>query len=399
MADTIGSEVDKVQSWLERLETLADDPRVQAEQLAAALLSLFPTAARAACLLDWEGPALSIVDRDKTQQAKPAHHLLAGWTGRNGEERKRLGAAFSLRTDGVGAKQAEMVEQVGCRERWYGVLAVLFPQGAAHGPQPVGLGGVLRVAARTAGLALEARRQARAGARVQSELKEQIRLADVGEMAGQVTHRFNNFLNSLLLKLAVIEPELSPAVLTKMADVKQQARATADVIKQLHKVRHQGNSAQGPFDLNLLAREAAHEVETESAVLIPPRTGPVQLTLHPEPVWVAGSAIDLKRLCTFLLRSGTHQPNPAGDPVILRTELAVGKVLLTVEDPRAQVAAATLPYLFELDSKGPSEGTNKLTLAASKAIVRRLQGRIQADQRVGGGLVVTVELPPAAPPN
>ncbi len=51
-----------------------------------------------------------------------------------------------------------------------------------------------------------------------AELAEQTELADMGELAGQVNHKFNNFLNSLLLRLSLLEAELPPSALDNFTD-------------------------------------------------------------------------------------------------------------------------------------------------------------------------------------
>ncbi len=77
---------------------------------------------------------------------------------------------------------------------------------------------------------------------------------------------------------------------------------------------------------------------------------------------------------------------------MVRTAALPGQVVLTVEDGGGDVDPERLNQLFEPCAPG-REGTNGLEMAACKTIVRRLQGRIQADPRPGGGVTVTVELP------
>jgi signal transduction histidine kinase len=223
-----------------------------------------------------------------------------------------------------------------------------------------------------------------------AQLREQAQLADVGELAGQVTHKFNNFLNSLLLKIALLETELPEPAAAKFADIKQQAKSMAEVIKQVHRCQRRQPFLARILDLNLLVRQVAESISREAAEAS--RTVSLQLVLSSRPALVSGSAVDFQRLCAFLLRNrlaGSASPNRT---LILRTEVGTDKVLFTLEDRGLTLAASLLATLFEADAKSPDGGSN-LELAACKALVRRHQGRIHARAGDAGGIIVEAEFP------
>jgi signal transduction histidine kinase len=99
------------------------------------------------------------------------------------------------------------------------------------------------------------------------------------------------------------------------------------------------------------------------------------------------------RLCTFLLTNAAAVA-PDGGGVTVRTESAGEWVLLRIEDSGPVVAPELLPHLFEPAGAG-REGTNRLEMAACRTIVRRLQGRIHAENRRTEGVTVVVDLPAA----
>ncbi len=78
--------------------------------------------------------------------------------------------------------------------------------------------------------------------------------------------------------------------------------------------------------------------------------------------------------------------------MILRSQVNDEKVRITLEDTHAEMAASHITHLFDPDSKSV-EGVRQLLLAACKAIVRRLQGKVSAAPRPQGGLMIEVEFP------
>jgi C4-dicarboxylate-specific signal transduction histidine kinase len=235
---------------------------------------------------------------------------------------------------------------------------------------------------------LEFAAQEEVNKKVRAELKEQTQLADIGELAGQVTHKFNNFLNSLLLKIALLESELPELIAAKFADVKQQAHHMAEVIKQVHQFRRRQPGAK-PVDLNLLLKKIADSMTQEASGAMS-----IQLALSSESALVVISPIDFERLCSFLVRNRLSESGSPGGTLILRTAAGKEKVRFSLEDTRPIVPASLLANFFDADAKG-LEGANKLELAACKALARRYQGRIQATHTAGGGLLIDADFPKA----
>ena len=226
--------------------------------------------------------------------------------------------------------------------------------------------------------------------KLRAELKEQTQLADIGELAGQVTHKFNNFLNSLLLKIALLESELPELAAAKFADVKQQAHHMAEVIKQVHQFRRRQPGLAKSVDLNLLLKKIADSMTQEASGGMS-----IQLALSSGPALVVISPIDFERLCSFLVRNRLSESGSPGGTLILRTAAGNGKVRFSLEDTRPIVPASLLANFFDSDVKG-LERANKLELAACKALARRYQGRIQATHTADGGLLIEADFPQAS---
>jgi signal transduction histidine kinase len=225
--------------------------------------------------------------------------------------------------------------------------------------------------------------------RLRTELREQTQLADMGELAGQVTHKFNNFLNSLLLKVALLEAELSEHVAAKFADTKHDAKKMAEIIKQVHEFQRREPLIE-VLDLNALIRKIAGSVAWSAAGLS------IQLELSSGAPLISGSPVDFQRLVSFLLRnrliaSARDASTPAGRTLLLRTDVKE-KVLFSLEDDKCSVSSSLLANLFDGEARDAG-GEFRLELAACKAIVRRNQGRIHAKTTAGGGLLIDMEFP------
>jgi C4-dicarboxylate-specific signal transduction histidine kinase len=226
---------------------------------------------------------------------------------------------------------------------------------------------------------------------LRAELTEQTRLADTGELAGQVTHKFNNFLNSLLLKIALLETE-TPELAPKFADLKQQAQGMAEVIKQVHQFQRRQAACAERHDLNGLIRQVAEGLTADAAAA----SLTIQLALSPASAFVSGAAVDLRRLFSFLLRSRLGISRSAPGALVLRTQVGPEKVLVSLEDTRSLPPGVPVASLFDVDAKGV-EGGHRLELGACKALVRRYEGRIQSKAADAGGLMIEAEFPLAAP--
>jgi len=138
--------------------------------------------------------------------------------------------------------------------------------------------------------------------------------------------------------------------------------------------------------------------------LLGPRLRDVEVEIRrtPEqPAWVAGDAIRLEQVLVNLIRNALdamhNQPAPH---LIIELLLADGHWLLHIDDIGSGIAAEALPHLFDpfFTTKPVGDGLG-LGLAVSYAIVRELDGDLQAANRPGGGARFTLRLPAAIAPQ
>jgi signal transduction histidine kinase len=221
-------------------------------------------------------------------------------------------------------------------------------------------------------------------------------LANVNELVGPILHEVNNFLNTVLLHVAVLEAEVAETHAPDLAEIRRQGGVLAALVGRFQQCRQRQRPAPEPVDLNGIISEVVAALGSGLSgpgQALPAHT-PVRWLPAPELPPVQGSAGDLKRLFTFLLKNAVAA-SPETEPVTIRTEKEKGRVVSVIEDRGPPAAADLLANFFDPGVVG-REGTNSLELAACKALVRRLQGKLHCENRAGGGVTITVELPAAS---
>lgn len=232
-------------------------------------------------------------------------------------------------------------------------------------------------------------------------LDELNRLANVGQLAGPLAHEFNNFLNLLLLNVAVLEKQIPERFRPDLVEVRRQGNEFARLVKEFQRLRHHRPGGFAPAELAPLVRAAVE------GLIAPDGEGPqraalrlgdggegVSLNLQMEsglPA-VALSPAEFTHLVTYLVKNAAAAADRPGGKVGLRMSAADGTVHLRVEDNGPGVSPDLLGRLFEASTAG-RPGTSGLELAACRSIARRLNGTIKAENLPGGGLAVAVSFP------
>jgi signal transduction histidine kinase len=389
----------------------ADSLRLRAPLLAEMLHSLWPSSPLYACLLEAKDHShFAVLDESGKLRVEWAQPLLSGIkeAGKHAEcnpaDLAKLPQALKLPGYLLAA------QAITFRAHCWGVLALAVPRNAP--PETLAL---VRVLLATCGERLAARLDAEVHERrlqaLQKELEGQSWLASTGEMAGPLAHEFNNFLNVVLLHIALMEAGIPEKLRSELTELRRQAASMTSTVKQFQQVRRRQQFVQEPIQINALVSDTVRapagslsEPNQQLVIKLPPSSRietagqgrpaavPLKLVLAPNLPTVLGSAADLKRLCTFLLTNAAVAAGPFGGSVTIRTESSDSSVYLRVEDEGPAVPPELLPQLFE-PSTGVRAGTNSLELAACQTLVRRLQGKIRCENRAEGGVAVIVELP------
>jgi signal transduction histidine kinase len=392
--------LDRGQALLDSILRETIEPNQRAHRLAEGLRSLWPSAPLYFCWLrgDHED-ALSAID----ERGEPS----AEWADLVRREMDKSDSISKV----LQVQHLRLAWEPICFQgHKEGMLAIALPDGIDEESDLV-LRSLLVAWSRRLAPCLRAECLERERETLQRALKEQMRLADVGEIVGPVAHEFNNLLKILLLQLAVLKLTAPDNGAQGLTEVRRQGIEAAAMIRRLQHYRHSQPPPPRTVDLNAIVRATVEELSREDfetgegrlVRLIPENSPspvelsdlsriPVSLRLTASLAPFMGSFSDVKRLCTFLLKNAAGAASETGGRVILLTESITGKAVLRVEDTGSKVQPEVLGRLFEphLDVR---EGTNGLELAACQALVRHLGGNIHAESGAEGGLTIRVVLP------
>lgn len=381
-----------------------DDPAQRAALLTETLRSLWPAAPLYACLLWQEGrPALNVRDEAGRSRSDWAD-LIGDDLGRR-EGPGRVPAALNV------PAKILLRQEIALSSRCHGILAVALAKGTTPA-RDAGARALLAVAAGLLAACLELETLERDRQALRDELTEEAWMATIGDLVGPVGHELNNYLNVLLLHVAVLEQQLPPDQRSELAEVRRQAAGITALVKQLQQYRRRRQTALRPVDLQRVlvdAIEALGRASSESdigpAIRLASPDGEqtdiadqdvvVRLAPAADLPLVLGSVRDLKQLVTFVVMNAAAAQASGGGSITIRTERAGAQVVLRVEDSGPSLSPQELQQFFEPGGVG-REGTHRLELAACESLVRRLKGKIHAEEQAGGGVAVVVQLPAAA---
>jgi signal transduction histidine kinase len=233
-------------------------------------------------------------------------------------------------------------------------------------------------------------------------------LADVGELAGPLTHEFNDLLNNLSLHLAVIQHQGSQTMTAELQEVRRQINHVAGVVARFQRRRRRHPEPRS-VDVNVALRDAISELrestedihgaelqEVPDGARLEAGVIGIVLDLGDNLPAVLGHMPDVRRLFRFLLSNAVRSVPAVGVSVWARTQRESGnaQVQAIIEDLGARIAVEALPRIFEPGHE-QREGMCSLELSACRSIVRRLGGTIEPGLSDEGGLKITVTLPSA----
>lgn len=209
----------------------------------------------------------------------------------------------------------------------------------------------------------------------------QDQLADIGELVGPVAHEVNNFLNTVLLHLAVLEQQY-PDLSEDLVEIRRQGSVTASLTRQLQGYLHQlPPSPDALVDVNQVLRKTVDDFKERDR-------RPIHLQLTPAPALFQGPSSDFNRLCRFLLNNMV-----AGeDGKLIQTTVSDGQITVVFEETGTTLSESALLHFFE--AAGPRRpGVNHLELAACQRMTQRLHGSLRVENRRAQSVAIVLELP------
>ena len=237
--------------------------------------------------------------------------------------------------------------------------------------------------------------------RKRNELALAQRVAALGQLSSALTHELNQPLGAILrnaeageLLLRQEPPDLAE-VREILRDIKADDDRAAAVIDRLRSLlRHR----EIQFE-SIAPQQLIHQVVALLGVELQAHQVDLRLTTPQDLPNVRGDRIHLQQVLLNLLLNSLEALNsmPAGSRHI---EIGAvrrngGLVEVTVRDTGPGIEPDMLPVLFEPFLTSKTKGTG-LGLAISRTIVEAHGGRIHAENDLGGGACVRIELPVAS---
>ena len=245
--------------------------------------------------------------------------------------------------------------------------------------------------------------------RIEQQLRQQERLAAVGELAGGIAHDFNNFLTSIMLYAQLMRgnPRLPDAFNKSVDIILGESRKAAQLVQQILDFSRRSMIETQVIDIvkfvdetcNLLRRTLPENIH----LLIEARCEDCQVNVDPTRIqqMITNLALNARdampyggELCITLnaLKLGPDDAPPVAD-------MSPGQwVHLGVSDTGTGIPDDVLPHIFEpfFTTKGPGEGTG-LGLAQVYGIVKQHDGFIDVETEEGEGATFHVYFPTYQP--
>ncbi len=244
------------------------------------------------------------------------------------------------------------------------------------------------------------------------KLLETQKLESLGVLAGGIAHDFNNMLAVILgnASLALLDAPEGSALYKAIEPIVSTARRAAELTGQMLTYAGRGQVEVQPLNLNTLVQEMTTLLQASLT-----HKARLHYTLAPQLPLILADATRIRQLLLNLVINASEAIHDPGGIVSVTTgmrsvdraylagssfasDVPEGNyVYLEVQDTGCGMDAETLARIFDpfFTTKFTGRG---MGLPAVLGIVRRHQGAIKVESRVGVGTTCTVIFPPADAP-
>ncbi|MFI7213786.1 sensor histidine kinase [Micromonospora maritima] len=201
-------------------------------------------------------------------------------------------------------------------------------------------------------------------------------------------------LNRALVELAISRPDTAPET--------RRLGESLLAVNERHERLIEGLLTLADSESELTERSPVDLAEVAGYVVdqvAPPDGVPVRRALAPAPT--VGDPVLLERLTVNLVENALRHNLPTGGWVEVRTGVVAGRPTLTLANTGPVVPGYDVETIFQpfrrLSRDRTTAGARGFGLGLSivRAVARAHHGTVEAQPRDGGGLTVTVTLPPA----
>ena len=239
---------------------------------------------------------------------------------------------------------------------------------------------------------------------VQHHLRQQERLAAVGQLAAGIAHDFNNIMSVIVLyTYMALREGLPPKTHERLETVSRQAYMATELIQQILDFSRRAVLERRPMDLTPFLKEVVNLLErtVPENIRISLNYGMDEYTVNADPTRMQQAIMNLAlnardampqggklRIELDRLRVESRQEPPL-------PEMEAGEwVRVRVTDTGNGIPPDVLPHIFEpfFTTKEVGKGTG-LGLAQVYGIVNQHEGHIDVSTKMGEGTTFTIYLP------
>ncbi|MEE9616529.1 MAG: PAS domain S-box protein, partial [Anaerolineae bacterium] len=244
---------------------------------------------------------------------------------------------------------------------------------------------------------------------IEQQLRQQERLAAVGQLAGGIAHDFNNLLTTIMLyaQMNLGKRDLPPNVTRSFETILDESRKAAELVQQILDFSRHAMLKVRPLDLesftgeviDILQRTIPESIHLILETGLGERAAP--FTVEADPTRIQQVLMNLATNGRDAMPEGGElrfglsrvKARPGEAPPV--AEMAPGEwVCLAVSDTGAGMTEEVRSHLFEpfFTTKEPGKGTG-LGLAQVYGIVRQHEGYIGVETELGKGTTFHIYLP------
>jgi len=239
---------------------------------------------------------------------------------------------------------------------------------------------------------------------VERRMRQQERLAAVGQLAGGIAHDFNNFLSSIILysQLLLAKPHLPSDLAPSVETIMSESRRAAQLVQRVLDFGRRSMMETQPVDLVSSIEETAGILRRAlpENIRLMIEVGGEECVVSADPTRIQQVVVNLVTNARDAMPEGGElriklsrvEVRPGEEP---STEAPGGEwVCMTVSDTGTGMSEEVQSHLFEpfFTTKQPGEGTG-LGLAQVHGIIKQHEGHIGLETEVGRGTTFRVYLP------
>ncbi|MEE9617186.1 MAG: PAS domain S-box protein, partial [Anaerolineae bacterium] len=241
--------------------------------------------------------------------------------------------------------------------------------------------------------------------RVEKQLRQQGRLAAVGQLAAGIAHDFNNTMASIILyaQMMLRASDLSSRDRERLGTINQEARHAADLTQQILDFSRRSVLERRPLDLLPFLKELSKLLESTlpENIKIVLAYGPDEYTVNADPTRIQQAMMNLALNARDAmpeggeLHIGLERIRVEDGQETVLPEMEAGEwVQVTVADTGTGIPPDALPHMFEpfFTTKPVGQGTG-LGLAQVYGIVKQHGGEIDVESELGHGVTFVIYLP------